>query len=84
MTMDPACVAPEEGAESGEMETWSKRPIMQPKRQRVRNWERKVGDRQCSENTLHIVLHFPATATATASAAAAETAAAPAAIRIHQ
>ena len=57
MTTGPACVAPEEGAESGEhpperpnklaMETGSGRPNVKPKRQRMRNGEEeREKDRQ--------------------------------------
>ena len=54
-------------------ETGLARPSVKPKRQRERHGRserRERQGRQCSENTIHIVLHLLANATANATAAA--------------
>ena len=88
--VDPACAAPEGGAECGEQpkERLKKLALEEGsesqkgrERRENRQTERQSQTRQRSENTLLIVPHLPerwqatATATATATAAAAATAA---------
>ena len=84
MTTDPARLAPEEAAGSGEQPearrkkpatvTGPRRPNFEPKwpkgAEMEKEKERRPNSRQCSENTLYTVFHIPPTETATATTAA--------------
>ena len=75
--MDPACAAPEGGAESGEQPGRAAEQARDGDRveetqclaeeAKWEKWEKRQTDRQCTESTLHLVLHLPQNATATAT-----------------
>ena len=61
-----------EQARDGDWFEKTQRPAEEAEGEKWRKGRRERQSEQCSENTLHIVLHLPATASATAAAAAAQ------------